>query len=121
MVRRHFGGSSKPSAACSCQERSRPACIDARTRVLKVMTQHLQAVPLPPSERTELPIPAVLERLVVACLAKVPDDRPQNARQLAQSLDAIDGVRWSEDEAARWWNLHHPPPIPASVSDAITL
>jgi serine/threonine-protein kinase len=29
--------------------------------VLKVIAQHLQAVPVPPSERTELPIPATLE------------------------------------------------------------
>ena len=87
--------------------------------VLKVITQHLQAVPVPPSERTELPIPATLDRLVLACLAKKPEDRPQNARQLAQSLDTIDGMTWGEEEAGRWWNQHHPPQ--ASTSDAITL
>src|SRR6185503_18358029 len=87
--------------------------------VLKVITQHLQAVPVPPSERTELPIPATLEHLVLACLAKKPDDRPQNARQLALSLDAIDGMTWDEDEASRWWSRHHPPQ--ASASEAITI
>jgi eukaryotic-like serine/threonine-protein kinase len=73
----------------------------------------------PPSERTELSIPATLERLVLACLAKKPEERPQNARQLAQSLDTIDGMTWGEDEAGRWWSQHHPPQ--ASTSDAITL
>jgi serine/threonine-protein kinase len=87
--------------------------------VLKVITQHLQAVPVPPSARTELPIPAALEQLVLACLAKKPADRPQAARQLAQSLDAIEGMRWSEEEAGRWWSAHHPPQ--ALASDAITL
>ena len=87
--------------------------------VLKVITQHLQAVPVPPSERTELPIPATLEHLVLACLAKKPGERPQNARQLAQSLDTIDGMTWGEEEAGRWWSQHHP--APASASDAITL
>jgi len=87
--------------------------------VLKVISQHLQAVPVPPSERTELPIPATLERLVLACLAKKPEERPQSARQLAQSLDAIDGMRWGDEEAHRWWSQHHPPQ--ASASDAITL
>ena len=86
--------------------------------VLKVITQHLQAVPVPPSERTELPIPATLERLVLACLAKKPEERPQSARQLAQSLDAIDGMRWGDEEAHRWWSQHHPPQ--ASTSDAMT-
>lgn len=87
--------------------------------VLKVITQHVQAVPVPPSERTELPIPASLERLVLACLAKKPEERPQNARQLADALDAIDGMTWTEEDAARWWSLHHPPLV--SASEAVTL
>jgi hypothetical protein len=57
-----------------------------------MITQHLQAVPVPPLERTELPIPETLERLALACLAKKPEGRPQNARQLAQSLDTIVGM-----------------------------
>jgi len=87
--------------------------------VLQVITQHLQAVPVPPSERTELPIPATLEHLVLACLAKQPEERPQNARQLAQSLATIDGMTWGEEDARRWWSQHHPPQ--ASTSDAVTL
>lgn len=86
--------------------------------VLKVITQHLQAVPVPPSERTELPIPAALEHLVLACLAKTPEDRPQSARQLGQALDAIDEMAWSEEEAGRWWREHHP--FQALAPDAIT-
>jgi len=87
--------------------------------LLKVITQHLQALPVPPSERTEIQIPPVLERLVLACLAKKPEDRPQTARQLAQSLDAIEGMTWSEEDAARWWSNRHPPQ--AAASDAMTL
>jgi eukaryotic-like serine/threonine-protein kinase len=87
--------------------------------LLKVIAQHLQAVPVPPSARTELPIPVALEQLVLACLAKKPEDRPQAARQLAQSLDAIDGMAWVEEEASRWWSEHHPPQTLAS--EAVTL
>jgi serine/threonine-protein kinase len=87
--------------------------------VLNVITQHLQAAPVPPSTRTELPIPAKLEQLVLACLAKRPEERPQNARQLAQALDAIDGMAWSEEDAARWWSLHRP--LPVSAPDAVTI
>jgi eukaryotic-like serine/threonine-protein kinase len=86
---------------------------------LKVISQHLQAVPVPPSERTELPIPATLEHLVLACLAKKPEERLQNARQLAQSLDTIDDMTWGDEEAHRWWSQHHPPQ--ALAPDAITL
>jgi serine/threonine-protein kinase len=91
----------------------------AGNTVLKVITQHLHAVPVPPSQRTALPIPAALERLVLACLAKKPEERPQNARQLAQSLATIDGMTWSEEDARRWWSQHQPPQ--ASASDAVTL
>lgn len=87
--------------------------------VLKVITQHLQATPVPPSKRTELLIPAPLEHLVLTCLAKKPEDRPRNARHLAQSLGAIEGLTWGEEDAARWWHQHRPPHV--STSDAITL
>ena len=89
------------------------------TSGLQLVAKHMQEKPVPPSERTELPIPATLEHLVLACLAKKPEERPQNARQLAQSLDTIDGMTWGEEEANRWWSRHHPPQ--ASKSDAITL
>jgi serine/threonine-protein kinase len=87
--------------------------------VLTVIAQHLQAAPVPPSDRAQCPIPAALEQLVLACLAKKPEDRPQTARQLAQSLDAIDGTTWGEEEADRWWSQHHP--ARAVASDAMTL
>ena len=86
---------------------------------LKLISQHLQAVPVPPSERTRLPIPTMLEHLVLACLAKNPDERPQNARQLAQSLAIIDEVTWNEEEAAEWWRQHRP--AQSASADAMTL
>jgi serine/threonine-protein kinase len=85
---------------------------------LKLISQHIQALPVPPSQRTELRIPAALEQLVLACLAKKPEDRPQAARQLAQSLDALERMAWGEEEAGRWWSEHHPPQ--ALASPAVT-
>jgi hypothetical protein len=79
----------------------------------------LKRLRIPSSARTHLPIPPTLEHLVLACLAKPPEDRPQSARQLAQSLDTIEGPPWSQEEAGRWWSRHHP--LPASPSDAVTL
>ena len=76
--------------------------------LMKVLTQHLHAVPVPPSQRSELPIPAALEQVVLALLAKKPEERPQTARQVAGALAAIEGMTWSEEDAARWWRLHHP-------------
>ncbi len=75
---------------------------------MQMMLQHLNATPLPPSERVDLEIPAALDQLVLACLAKNPDDRPADAAELARRLDAIPGERWSHERALHWWALHHP-------------
>ncbi|MFN7980969.1 MAG: serine/threonine-protein kinase [Vicinamibacterales bacterium] len=74
---------------------------------MKMFMQHVQAEPIPPSLRSELPIPTALETLVLACLAKAPGARPQSIAELAQQLDAIVlKDRWSNDAARRWWSTH---------------
>ena len=70
---------------------------------------HVSDPPEPPSRRSEIPIPASLERVVMACLAKNPDDRPQSAAELQAMLDACTDVApWSRADADRWWVLHRP-------------
>jgi serine/threonine-protein kinase len=56
---------------------------------LQTILKHLQQPPEPPSNRTDRPIPAELETLVLACLAKRPDDRPQSAAGLAEALAGV--------------------------------
>jgi serine/threonine-protein kinase len=56
---------------------------------LQTILKHLQQPPEPPSRRTSLPIPPALEVLVLACLAKRPDERPRSAAELAARLRAI--------------------------------
>jgi serine/threonine-protein kinase len=75
---------------------------------LQVIARHLREAPVPPSQRTELPIPPGLERLVLACLAKQPDQRPRSARHLSDALGAIDGATWTEAQAAEWWQRNQP-------------
>jgi serine/threonine-protein kinase len=79
---------------------------------LRVIAKHLNEIPVPPSERTELPVPAALERLVLACLAKKPGDRPASAAELSRALGAIDQAPWGEEQAARWWQAHRPAAAP---------
>jgi serine/threonine-protein kinase len=50
---------------------------------------HVQQPPAPPSTRTSNPIPPALERLVLACLAKRPAERPQSAAELKAALSAV--------------------------------
>jgi serine/threonine-protein kinase len=73
---------------------------------LQMMAKHLRAEPVPPSQRSALPIPAGLERLVLACLAKKPEDRPHSAAELSRALAGVGGDGWNEARAREWWTTH---------------
>jgi len=79
--------------------------------VARMMMLHVEASPVPPSQRTELDIPPELDAAILACLAKSPDDRPASAQTLATLL-ATCPVRepWTEDRARHWWQQHLPAP-----------
>jgi serine/threonine-protein kinase len=76
---------------------------------MKMLMQHVQATPVPPSQRTELPIPPDLDALVMKCLEKDPNKRPQNAEEL---LGAARGCRscetWTNERARLWWQTYLP-------------
>ena len=71
--------------------------------VYHMIARHLNDVPVPPSEVAKQPIPRVLEDLVLSCLRKSPDERPQSAADLARGLAAVPGEPWGEDQAEAWW------------------
>jgi eukaryotic-like serine/threonine-protein kinase len=53
---------------------------------LQTILRHLQQEPEPPSRVTHRPIPPALDELVLACLAKRPEDRPPSAAEVSQRL-----------------------------------
>jgi serine/threonine-protein kinase len=72
-----------------------------------LLMQHIQASPRPPSARTDQPISEALDRLVLACLAKDPAQRPQSARELSCRLAEVEcASAWSQDRAREWWGTH---------------
>jgi hypothetical protein len=72
-----------------------------------LLMQHAQTPPTPPSARTDLPIPAALDDLVLSCLAKDPAHRPQSARELSLRLAEVEGASaWTQDRARDWWATH---------------
>jgi eukaryotic-like serine/threonine-protein kinase len=75
---------------------------------MSMVVKHVQTPPVPPSQRTDLPIPADLERVVLACLEKSQAARPPSARHVAAALDACDLPGWTEEQAADWWERHLP-------------
>jgi serine/threonine-protein kinase len=77
---------------------------------LTTALSHVQKLPDPPSTRTELAIPADLERLILRCLEKDPDARPADACALIHLLVACAVPEaWSARDAALWWERHLPP------------
>ena len=72
-----------------------------------LLLQHAQTPPVPPSGRTDQPIPAALDDLVLSCLAKDPAHRPQSARELSLRLAELEGASaWTQDRAGEWWVSH---------------
>ncbi len=101
---------------------------------LTIVVQHLEEDPPPLRGLAVGPVPAALERLVMACLEKLPDDRPADAVEVRAQVQAVDPDdvtvrlparrRWPLAVVAvallgvGWWALRPPPPpaepVPAS-------
>jgi tRNA A-37 threonylcarbamoyl transferase component Bud32 len=76
---------------------------------MKMLLQHVQATPVPPSQRSELPIPRELDELILGCLEKNPNDRPQNAEELFRlACKCRTCNSWNQDAARAWWETHLP-------------
>ena len=71
--------------------------------VVEVCSHHLHTEPASPSERLGLEVPRDLERLILACLAKDPVDRPQTASDLETQLAGCDVPGWDTEQAGTWW------------------
>ncbi len=83
---------------------------------MAVVIHHAHTPPTPPSQRTSQPIPPALDALVMACLAKNPEERPQSARELSRQLAAIEQVSpWTDARALEWWEAHQPQSAPVDA------
>ena len=74
---------------------------------MMLLTQHVGEPPEHPSARLAGGVPEDLERVILGCLAKSPEDRPQSANDLRERLLACASARtWTKDDAGRWWDEH---------------
>jgi serine/threonine-protein kinase len=105
----------------------RPEAVDARTDIyavgavayyllagvdvfhgkstVEVCSQHLHQEPQPISARG-VAISAELEAVVLACLNKDPNRRPQSAAELLRRLEACSVEPWDGENARAWWSEH---------------
>ena len=80
-----------------------------RENPIAMIVDHVNATPVPPSQRTENDVPEELDRIILKCLEKDPAQRFQTAMELAEALSACYRPRdWSRDHAESWWKLHYP-------------
>lgn len=76
---------------------------------MAMVIDHAKADPVRPSARTEIDLPAELDRLILTCLEKDPAKRFQSAEELSDALAAVPLERgWDKRNAASWWQLHAP-------------
>ena len=76
---------------------------------MQMFVEHLHAAPVPPSQRTELRIPADVEAVVMRCLEKDPEKRPREAAELVCLWrECRRSARWDNAAARQWWELHLP-------------
>jgi hypothetical protein len=81
---------------------------------VEVIGHHLRTAPKPPSERLGRTIDGFLERLILACLAKKPSERPADAGALLQQLeDGWTGPAWTARDARAWWETQGAPMLEA--------
>ncbi|MBX3190383.1 MAG: serine/threonine protein kinase [Labilithrix sp.] len=70
--------------------------------IVEVCSQHLhQGAPAPSASNDE--ISEALDAVVLACLAKKPEDRPASAEALADMLRAVGAREWTREDARAWW------------------
>ncbi len=73
--------------------------------IVELFSQHTKVKPVPPSERTDLPIAPDIEQAIMACLAKSPAARPKDANALSRELEWCRALgEWNRDQARYWWN-----------------
>ena len=65
----------------------------------QMLLHHAQTRPLPPSQRSELPIPKQLEAILMKCLEKDPANRPHSALELESELTGVQVRRGVDNEA----------------------
>jgi len=74
------------------------------THTGQFIAQHLTAIPKPPSSVVKHDVHPELERVIMQCLEKKRDDRPTSGVEISDRLRALPIERWSQQDAAQWWN-----------------
>ncbi len=88
------------------------------TNTVQMLFKQANAPPPRPSAKARYPVSAELDDVVLACMAKAPNDRPADAEAL---MGMLDGLRfdspWTPARAREWWDEHIPSTLPPTPID----
>lgn len=71
---------------------------------MQIVMDHIQKPPVPPSQRIQNEIPDALDEIILSCLQKDPNNRPQTMQDVSQSLRRVPlETPWTEERARHWW------------------
>jgi hypothetical protein len=105
------GRSDLYSLACSAYWALTGQTLFEANTLAQMLLHHAQTRPVPPSERSELPVPKALESVLMACLEKDPAQRVPSAAALDAELARVRCDPWTKREAQAWWRTHAPDSI----------
>jgi len=75
--------------------------------LVELCHMHVEAIPVPVSQRLGKPVSPELEHALLACLEKSRTKRPATARELSQLLARCPTTgTWTADDADSWWSRH---------------
>ena len=77
---------------------------DSGPSPMQSVMDHIQKPAPPVSTRTKQSVPEELDFILLQCLAKQPNERPQTMQDLAESMSRIRFASpWTEEQSRRWW------------------
>jgi serine/threonine protein kinase len=97
-----------------------------KDQAMQLLLAHIQEPPPSPNSYAPETVARGLELAILDCLAKSPEHRPQDARELLRRLTEVERELppdqvWTEERAHGWWAQHQPPaPLRVSPSSGAT-
>ncbi len=89
------------------------------TNTVQMLFKQANTPPPKPSAKARYPVSPALDDLVLACMAKAPNDRPADAEALIALFDQVHfDTPWTPERARAWWEEYLPLALPPTPIDS---
>ncbi|HEX9048670.1 MAG TPA: serine/threonine protein kinase, partial [Verrucomicrobiae bacterium] len=94
---------------------------DAENNIKEIYNKQLTCPPIPPTQRTTQPITPAMEQLLLRCLEKDMNLRPQSVVELRSLLLATpEAGSWTDQAAAAWWDASEKQTVDGKLESTTT-